>query len=221
MMKRCVLPLLAGLFALGPASEVRAHPHLFLDSGLAPVFDDQGRLAAVRVIWIYDAFYSLMMVEDFGLDPDGDGKLTEDEVARFAGFDQRPEEGFTGITRAYQGARELNLTPPLRPDVLYENGQLISTHLRAFDPPVTIGADPVLLRTFDPSYYAAFELSLEGWIEGDSPCAIERVDADLEAANARLEAVLADLQGTDFDDDDFPEVGEDYADSLRVTCPDP
>ena len=44
--------------------------------------DDQGRLAAIRVIWQYDAFASLFILESLEVDKDGDGVLTDDETAK-------------------------------------------------------------------------------------------------------------------------------------------
>ena len=71
---------LAALMILPPAGAL-AHPHLFIDAGLELVYDDQGALSQVAVEWRYDAFYSLLIVEDLGLDPDGDGILTPQEEA--------------------------------------------------------------------------------------------------------------------------------------------
>jgi ABC-type uncharacterized transport system substrate-binding protein len=205
--------------ALLPADRAAAHPHLFVDTGLSPVYDDAGRLAAVRVVWIYDEFYSLLMTEERGMDADGDGRLTEDEALQLAGFDLNVDEGFTGTTRAYLGDTELPLAPPVNPVVVMAQGRLASSHLRVLETPVEPSAGAVDLRTFDPTYYAAFDLTLSVRPEGQSDCAAEKIEADTEAANRVLEKILADLQGTDFDDNDFPEVGEDYADTLRVTCP--
>ena len=69
---------LAGL----AAGQAGAHPHVFLDGGAHFIFDDQGRLAAIRVIWQYDAFASLFILESLEVDKDGDGVLTDDETAK-------------------------------------------------------------------------------------------------------------------------------------------
>ena len=154
-----------------------AHPHLFLDTGLNPVFNAQGQLAGVRVIWVYDEFYSLVLVEDNGLDGDGDGRLNAEEGAVLAGFDQRPEEGFTGTTAVYLGDMALPLSEPFQPRVTMEAGRIISTHLRLLDTPLDLDG-PVYLRTFDPTYYAAFDLSLTPRIEGSAPCTVEVMEPD-------------------------------------------
>lgn len=54
--KRWIGPaiLATGLLAAGPAS---AHPHVFIDAKADVVFDDQGRITAIRNVWRFDDAY--------------------------------------------------------------------------------------------------------------------------------------------------------------------
>jgi len=175
----------------------------------------------VRVIWVYDDFYSLVLVEENGFDADGDGRLTEAEGAQLAGFDQRPEEGFTGTTAIYLGDRALALSEPFQPRVTMEAGRIISTHLRVLDAPLVLDGTPVHLRTFDPAYYAAFDLSLTPRIEGGGACDLAVLEPDIGTATRVLEQLLGGPVAESYDAEDFPEVGESFADTLRLTCPPP
>ena len=48
------------------------------------VFDGEGRLAAIRTAWVYDAFFTLLVVEDGGHDADADGEIaTGTETVRY------------------------------------------------------------------------------------------------------------------------------------------
>ncbi|NCO21612.1 MAG: DUF1007 family protein [Rhodobacterales bacterium] len=203
------------MFATTPAL---SHPHLFLDTGLNPVFDETGALVGVRVIWVYDDFYSLVLVEDNGLDRDGDGRLTEAEAAQLAGFDQRPEEGFTGTTAIYLGDTPLALSAPAMPRIALEAGRIISTHLRLLETPLVMGETPVHLRTFDPTYYASFDLSLTPRIEGGGTCDLAVIPPDTDAATQMLENLLGRPAASFSESEDFPEVGETFADTLRLSC---
>src|SRR6056297_2811011 len=58
-----------------------AHPHVFVDVTLRFLPDAEGRLTGVEVTWAYDDFFSLLVLEDRGLDADGDMILTEAERA--------------------------------------------------------------------------------------------------------------------------------------------
>jgi len=204
------------------APAVDAHPHLFLDTGLNPVFNAEGALVGVRVIWLYDEFYSLLLIEENTFDRDGDGRLTTDEAAKLAGFDQRPDEGFTGTSAIYQGDTPLPLSEPFQPSITLEAGRLISTHLRLLNEPLAMGGAPVLLRTFDPTYYAAFDLSLTPRTEGGGAgCDLVVTEPDTDTAMRVLEQVLGGPASDFSETDDFPEVGENFADTLMLTCPAP
>ena len=65
--------LTAAALGLALASPLGAHPHIYIDTDFDLVFDTDGKLAAVRIDWAYDDFYSLLMIEENGLDADGDG----------------------------------------------------------------------------------------------------------------------------------------------------
>lgn len=73
MMKSVFFRGFALVFALlSGGISANAHPHVFIDASFALRFDGQGRLMAIRIYWLYDAFYSLSMIEDAQLDHDGD-----------------------------------------------------------------------------------------------------------------------------------------------------
>ncbi|NIY99552.1 DUF1007 family protein, partial [Salipiger sp. HF18] len=86
--------LLACFLSLLPAAQAFAHPHVFVDTTLRVVLDDNQRVTGIELHWAYDEFFTLMLLEDMGLDPDGDGVLTEDELAILQGFelDNWPED---------------------------------------------------------------------------------------------------------------------------------
>lgn len=104
--------VLAALGASGTGA--LAHPHVFVDTGVELRFDAEGRLEALRIVWVYDDFVSLMIVAERGLDPDGDGVLTEAETAALTGFDMQWDEGFAGDTYLLADGRDLALGPHRR-----------------------------------------------------------------------------------------------------------
>src|SRR5690606_3645342 len=59
-----------------------AHPHVWIDAHSQVMFDDARRMAALRVVWRFDEFYSLFAIE--GLDQDGNGTLTPAELQPLA-----------------------------------------------------------------------------------------------------------------------------------------
>lgn len=89
-----------------------AHPHIFIDTGVEVLLDDQNRATAVRISWTYDDLTSLALIADRGLDEDFDGVLTPEETAAITGFDMDWEPGFAGDSYALLGEVPLDWSGP-------------------------------------------------------------------------------------------------------------
>ena len=205
----CLVPLFAG--AAG------AHPHIFVDAGLRFLRDAGGAITAVEVTWRYDELYSLILAEDYGLDPDYDLQLTEAEVAATLGFDLNWNSGFEGGLALSQGGVALGLGAPEPVSLrLLETGQFETVHRR----PVT-GAAPggVEAQVYDPEFYIAFEMILEIAVADAPDCEVDLLRADLDAAYAGLEAALEEIGGAVAAEDNFPAVGALFADRAVIACP--
>ena len=213
--------ILAALTALA-ALPAAAHPHIFIDTGQQLIFDDTGQLAAIRTIWIYDEFYSLLTLEDRGLDPDGDGLLTPAEHQTLAGFDMNWDAGFDGDTYALQNDQPLKLSRPVEFNAEYKDGKIITTHLRAFESRVDLAQGPVVIKAYDPTYYTAYTIAIPAKIENRTGCTAPIFTPDPTKASAQLMAALSELNATqtldDLQTESFPAIGEDFAQFLTLTC---
>jgi ABC-type uncharacterized transport system substrate-binding protein len=209
-MGRLFVMLAAVWLALAP-SQARAHPHVFVDVALRFETDDQGRLTGVEVTWRYDDFYSLLVLSDRGMDPDGDGRLTAREKAALEGFDlvEWPD-GFDGGLFLRQEARDIALGPPEALGVTLEGNRIVSRHRRALGPVAPAG---LVVKPYDPSYYAALTLvDVSGLPAG---CAGTVQSPDRAEAAARAQDVMGEVTEDRFAE---VEVGVYYADTLEVRC---
>ena len=127
------------------ASMAEAHPHIFIDTGIETIFDAQGRVTALRISWTYDDFYSLISIEDRGLDPDGDSVLTPEEEAKLAGFDMDWDDDYDGDLYVLVKGEAIAMGRPEEPTAFYKDGIITSTHLRHLAAPVAPGAQVVTL----------------------------------------------------------------------------
>ncbi len=217
-MKRIILLASWAFFALLPIP-AQTHPHVFIDSTLHFLFDDKGQLAAVRVIWVYDELYSLLLVEDRGLDPDGDDALTDAEKQALAGTDVAWDQGFPGDLELRDGAGALILLAgPLEHMADYRDGRIITTHIRPLKQRFRPDENGITAKVFDPTYFVAYDLRLEPKIEGDENCSVQIHRVDIEAAMEKVDRKYFGPDAEEFDDDDFPEVGELFADTMVLTC---
>ena len=190
----------------------QAHPHVFIDAGLRAVVDADGTFTGLEVRWAYDDFYSLLIFADMGLDPDGNGVLTPEEITQLDGFDLQWIDGYQGDSYATSNGMPVALGPPESRGATVENGRIITTHFRAA---AAAPADGLQIKAFDPTFYTAY--ALVGQVLVDGPCTSHIEQADLDAAYTRLEELLyatPEAEATDY----YPEVGESFADTVMLLC---
>lgn len=209
-------PLLAALALLAPASLARAHPHVFISTTLALEVDAAGQLAGIEVTWAYDEMYSMLLLDELSLDPDYDGILTEAELDELDGYDLNWMEGFAGdLYVTAPDGRDVPLGPPEGLGVSFDANVYASRHRRA--PLAPLAADGAVVKAYDPGFYTAYDLqggvTLTG--PGAARCALSIIPPEIDDAYEALAAELSELPP---DAIDYPQVGETFADTIRLTC---
>ena len=212
-MLRAVLSLL--ILAAGP---VLAHPHVWIETRIEVILDSTNQATGLRISWTYDDLYSLYIVGDLGLDPDWDGKLTPEETAKLSGFDMKWDAGFAGDTYALMGGAALPLSPPADWTASYAGGKITSTHLRAFDAPVPVAGDPLIVQAYDPGYYVAYSIPSGPMVTGGTGCSAQVFVPDLGKAEQTLLDALSEYTPDVDLEAEFPAVGANFAEEVRVTC---
>ena len=208
------LPLAAALAAL-PAA-LGAHPHVFVDAGAAFRFE-AGRLETVRIDWRYDAFYSLLIVTNQGVDEDGDGVLSEaDREVLVAAFsDWHPE--WAGDAELRVEGAPVGLSRPVKVEVTMRDGRIgVAFHREVEAAPAAAGLRAEL-AIFDPTYFVAYDAVLPVELIGAPEGCRAGVDGfEPDAELAALQAELAEIPA-----DETPEqagVGALFADKVVVGC---
>lgn len=212
-MSRFALPL-ALLMAAGPAT---AHPHIFVDASIEVVFNDEGRAQGLRVTWTYDDLISLTLLAERGMDEDFDGVLTPEELTALNGFDMNWQPGFLGDTYALINGNDLILSAPSDWTVAYADAKLTTTHYRAFEFAIDMADAPLIVQSYDPGYYTAYQV-VAAQVSGREGCTVELFEPDQDAADQILQDALAEYSGTEGAEAEFPAVGSAYAEEAQVTC---
>jgi len=198
------------------ATPLGAHPHIFVDTALRLEINDRLEVTGVTVTWTYDDFFTLLILEDYGLDPDGDGELTQAELDELHGFDliEWPE-GFEGDLYVYSAGEKVAMPRPRPIGIAVEDGFITATHFREI-PPVPVEAIEIL--QYDPTYYVAYDVS-QGVSLTDPDCTATVTDPDQQAAQ---DAVEKELAGGSMEDI-FNEmrVGIHFADTVTLSCAQP
>ncbi|MFD1330984.1 DUF1007 family protein [Methylopila musalis] len=151
---------LAGVVAaaLAPAPAL-AHPHVWVTARSEIVYGPDGRMSAIRHAWTFDEMFASFATQ--GLDADGDGKLTREELAPLAEVNVTSLKEFGFFTFSKNGETKVVFGDPV--DYWLEmNGKDLTLH---FTLPVKAAAPEkgvsLKVEVYDPTYFVSFEFAKE------------------------------------------------------------
>lgn len=206
------IALLAGL----AATPALAHPHIFIDTKVEFLFDANGDLAEVRIEWTYDEFTSMLILADRGIAIDA--SFTEGQTGRLSGFDMNWIEDYPGDSYLYLGDQPIALSRPRDWATRVENGVITTWHLRQPEAPIALKEAQIKLQVYDPTYYTAYTIADAPVLTGRQDCTAQVYGPDPTQAAEILRQALAELSGA-YSDEDFPAIGAEFSEEIRLTCP--
>lgn len=192
----CTILALSAALSLVAPSAVSAHPHVLVTARAEIVFDDNGAVSAVRNIWQFDEAFSAYAIQ--GLDADGDGALTRDELQPLAQTNVESLEVYDFFTWLKMAGIQLQLMPPEEYWLDIYGSRLTLFYTLPLASPLVPPGDLVLEVT-DPEYFVAFtfdEVEPAVLINAPESCvASHRGPAELDAeTEQRLAAIPADQE---------------------------
>jgi ABC-type uncharacterized transport system substrate-binding protein len=126
---------------------------VFVDLQAEILFDAQGRMTHVRNVWQFDRAFSAYATQ--GLDKDGDGKLSDKELAPLAKTNVESLKAYAFFTTLAVGRQRLKFEFPDQYFLQMRDGRLTLF----FQLPLTTPALPgptTTLEIYDPEYFVAF-----------------------------------------------------------------
>jgi ABC-type uncharacterized transport system substrate-binding protein len=207
-MKPALLALVSLVALAGLAQPAQAHPHVWITAKAEIVYAADGNVSGVRHQWTFDAGYSAYLTQ--GLDKNGDGKLTPDELQEVAlvDFDYFTVLKVNGAKQAFEPPREYGMT--------FENGLArLSLLLPVKSAPT---GKTLSLEVYDPTFFVSFSLA-----EGDDAVRLAGAPKGCAATVARPKPAAAEQQKLS---ESFFEAltsasnyGSNFANRAIVACP--
>jgi ABC-type uncharacterized transport system substrate-binding protein len=200
---------------LAPAIQAQAHPHVFIDAGVDFLFDDEGRLSHLRVTWLYDHLWTLILLEDLGIAEAPDGTIAPEDANAVARDQSQWIDGYEGDATLLHDGRAVGLSRPIEPQADYREGQVEIRFLRALEAPIRPEAGTVV-KLYDPTYFVAYFVAYEPGLEfAPEGCTAEVVPFEPTGPLVALQQSLFDIPP---DEDPEEPVGHLFADRVYVSC---
>lgn len=211
--RAAALSCVAAVLAADPAG---AHPHVFVTARSEIVYGPDGRMTAVRHAWIFDDMFSSMAVQ--GLDANGDGQYSRDELAPLAEVNVTSLDEFKFFTFGKAGEARVAFDKPRDYWLEMLPDKRLELH---FTLPVKEGAPekgaPYRVEVYDPTYFVAFEFAKDKpakLVSAPAGCSVEleRPPAPDAGQQKRLsESFFSGLSpGSNF--------GAQFSNTLLVAC---
>ncbi|NIX77988.1 DUF1007 family protein [Microvirga terricola] len=147
----------AGLLS-GFAGQAQAHPHVWVVAKAELVFAPDGKVTGIRHSWTFDKPYSAYVTQ--GLDKNGDGKLTPEELQDLAKENTESLVEFNYFTQLKANGKKQDFDAPRDYRMTFADEAVTLTY---FLPMKTVSpAKTLSLEIYDPTYFVSFALA-----EGD------------------------------------------------------
>ncbi|KAB0268913.1 DUF1007 family protein [Microvirga brassicacearum] len=146
--------LLAALFT-GCVSTAMAHPHVWVTARAEMVYEADGRIAGIRHAWTFDKGYSAYVIQ--GLDTNGDGKFSSDELQDLAKENTESLAEFDFFTVLKANGKKQEFGSPRDYRMVYEaEAATLSYFLPLKSPSPT---RTMSLEVYDPTFFISFSLA--------------------------------------------------------------
>ena len=192
-----------------------AHPHSWIDLRTFAIFDAQGRITALRVLWTFDEFYTAFAIE--GMDKDGDGVPDDASLRTLADASTKGLSEYSYFTFIESAGKPVAHGPVRDMESTYFQNRLGLAFTLPLAEPVDPRKSSFVYRIYDPTYYIEI-LHVEDkpvLFEGAAPAGC-RYDVAIPKPDMKVLSLAQSLDRTQSAGDGL---GQYFAETTTIHCP--
>lgn len=210
---------LASVLLLLASAPAEAHPHVWATMHSTILFTGAGLVRGVAVDWTFDEAYSKVALD--GLDTDGDGSYSADELAPLTKVNLSSLKTYGYFVFFRRDGDVQKIGDAVDASQSYAHGRL---SLR-FTVPLLKPIDPlhsqVGLKVYDPEYFIDFEYAKKAPVTAardmPSQCRIDLTPIPSDSTTDQTRQMLAG-KGIDWKPDTNEDFGAMFAQTAMVVC---
>jgi ABC-type uncharacterized transport system substrate-binding protein len=190
-----------------------AHPHVWVTAKAEVVFAPDGKVTGVRHHWTFDEAYTAYVTQ--GLDKNGDGKLTPEELQELADENAASLNEFDYFTVLKARGKPQTFDTPREARMTMEKTQVSMSFLLPLKAPVApTGAVSVEIE--DPTFFVYFSLT-----EGQAAISLTNAPQGCMTSIAKAKPLDATMQQILQDEGAIQpqDIGIEYSNRAIIACP--
>lgn len=210
------MPLAIGALSMVPP-EAQAHPHVWVNVETTVLYEG-GKVAGFKHRWAFDDMYTAMAIQ--GLDKNGDGTYSRDELAELAQVNIDGLQEFEYFTFARIKDAPVKLAPPKDYWLEHKDGVLSLNFTLPVAEPVPAETEGLEFAIYDQTFFIAFDLAKENPVrlsDGAPPGCTAKVggsDKDLAELQRLNDAFGGQLTAGNANEG----TGLGYASTIHLSC---
>jgi len=203
--------------ALVFATQLEAHPHVFVDGGVDFVMEDGSVLTALEVTWLFDKFESLYLLSVSGVTLTDTGKLPQDAWEHLRSEVGAWPDSFSGSAHLSVLGQDVTLSDPSDFDIRMVDTRLEVTFTRTLTQPLPLSNLTLETQFYEASFFYDFSITQSPQILGHGEdCQAQVIPFAEGDETQEIRQALQALGREEVPDQ--PNVGALFADRITMTC---